>query len=732
MLLKADTSTCIHGALLIGSLPTDVALSAYLKGKEKLQIFWLACFPVGRFNTRYCEIHFNATMAHSLVYPADIIPVSRNEVKEAAESVKVTSVAHGQDTSTATNGSFKVAVGMECGIQNLYQKEDSRGRTTWSHKYPEDLEEAAENETTACYAILVRSKKSFDSRKKLEIDSITTTLQRLVFQAPFHPFVHRWAQLTKAIDEQDDQETKNHLLLLHKTLEAELKDVIAARADYIANNVITFEHVWTIFQPGCTIYTLEWDRECAAKFVSGSYFDHPKYGAVYGVNSQKIDWNGENFGLRNVQHLVLSFAGTMIISSLDAFPLEFHPGRKEITSRLLKRGKLFEYYHGYHYKAYHSYAIGKNMCGHDIKVTVDTRVIIDTFAYGKFNPNSIPHLYPLKLKSTVDVTPSATDDEDDDGDIYIDEDVTYKFEESYTEPFYGSIEPSHLNGKLVKRAALTDNQLIICSPLLKGYALKPKRWLEFFVDEIKEIEWNNHAFSNLVLPADQKELILAFAESQVKYKDTFDDVISGKGKGIIMLLSGGPGTGKTLTAESVAENMKVPLYMMSAGDLGIKSSDVESSLTTILEMVAKWNAVLLLDECDVFLEARSAHDLERNKIVSIFLRTLEYYEGILFLTTNRVKNIDPAFQSRIHISMEYSDLDVDARGQVWRNFLDRGVKHDISYGEIQILREVEVNGRQIKNVLKTAQLLACHKGVPLRYEHLTTVLNVEKRRVQIG
>lgn len=69
--------------------------------------------------------------------------------------------------------------------------------------------------------------------------------------------------------------------------------------------------------------------------------------------------------------------------------------------------------------------------------------------------------------------------------------------------------------------------------------------------------------------------------------------------------------------------MKVPLYMMSAGDLGIRSTEAESNITTILEMVAKWNAVLLLDECDVFLEARSVNDLERNKIVSIFLRTLE-------------------------------------------------------------------------------------------------------------
>lgn len=266
--------------------------------------------------------------------------------------------------------------------------------------------------------------------------------------------------------------------------------------------------------------------------------------------------------------------------------------------------------------------------------------------------------------------------------------------------------------------------------MVRGYALKSKQWLSFFVDVVNEIEFNSSAFANLVLPADQKELILAFAMSQVKFKDDFDDVISGKGKGIIMLLSGGPGIGKTLTAESVAETMKVPLYMMSAGDLGIRSHEVEINITNILEMVAKWNAVLLLDECDVFLEARSKHDLERNKIVSIFLRTLEYYEGILFLTTNRVEDMDPAFQSRIHISMEYPGLDKEARKQVWQNFLKRGIENELSEKEVGMLAEVDINGRQIKNVLKTGQLLARHKGVKLRYEHLRTVLNVERKKVE--
>jgi len=185
-----------------------------------------------------------------------------------------------------------------------------------------------------------------------------------------------------------------------------------------------------------------------------------------------------------------------------------------------------------------------------------------------------------------------------------------------------------------------------------------------------------------------------------------------------------PGVGKTLTAESVAEHMQVPLYMMGASDLGYSSAQVETALTTVLEMVAKWNAVLLIDECDVFLEARNSDNLDRNKMVSIFLRTLEYYEGILFLTTNRVDNIDTAFQSRIHVSIEYEPLNEVSRRHVWSNFLSRDIEHELTDAQIDELAQVDINGRQIKNILKTSQLLACRKKTPLRYEYIKTVLSI--------
>src|SRR6202012_1302752 len=87
----------------------------------------------------------------------------------------------------------------------------------------------------------------------------------------------------------------------------------------------------------------------------------------------------------------------------------------------------------------------------------------------------------------------------------------------------------------------------------------------------------------------------------------------------------------------IADLLKCPLYMVSAGDLGTEPTKLEKELQNILDIAHSWGAILLLDEADVFLEQRSIHDIHRNALVSIFLRLLEYFQGILFLTTNRVE-----------------------------------------------------------------------------------------------
>lgn len=92
-----------------------------------------------------------------------------------------------------------------------------------------------------------------------------------------------------------------------------------------------------------------------------------------------------------------------------------------------------------------------------------------------------------------------------------------------------------------------------------------------------------------------------------------------------------------MTAEGISELLKCPLYMVSAGELGTDSRYLESELQKILDICHTWGAILLLDEADVFLEKRSMHDIHRNSLVGVFLRQLEYFMGILFLTTNRVE-----------------------------------------------------------------------------------------------
>ena len=373
------------------------------------------------------------------------------------------------------------------------------------------------------------------------------------------------------------------------------------------------------------------------------------------------------------------------------------------------------------------------MKGTSVTITqVDSRIIIDTYAWNRFNPDHQVSLsrFSSKNRDAIDTSSAITSEDEDDS--WDDEDGQETYDADGRSDYESEIGFTDANTTRTKPSPLTEAQLLMCCASLRGYSMKNKKWLEFSIASVKDITFNDDAFESLVLPQDHKELILALTESQTKYKGSFDDVIQGKGKGMIMLLSGPPGVGKTLTAESVAENMRAPLYMMSAGDLGLSSPEVESSLSNVLEMATKWNAILLLDEADVFLEQRSSHDLERNKLVSIFLRILEYYEGILFLTTNRVDNIDAAFQSRIHISMQYEDLNTSSRKHVWSNFLAASCKakgHAFSNEDLDRLAIHRMNGREIKNVLKTAQLLASRKGEGLGVKHVESVLAIEQRHL---
>jgi AAA+ superfamily predicted ATPase len=137
-----------------------------------------------------------------------------------------------------------------------------------------------------------------------------------------------------------------------------------------------------------------------------------------------------------------------------------------------------------------------------------------------------------------------------------------------------------------------------------------------------------------------------------------------------------------------------------------------------------------LDEADVFLEERQTTDLARNALVSVFLRVLEYYDGILILTSNRVGTFDEAFKSRVQLAVHYPALNEDGRFEIWRNFIYtlRNTGVDMNFEELErkvaVLARHKLNGRQIRNLVWTARQLAKYKAERLEYTHLEQVIEI--------
>ena len=103
----------------------------------------------------------------------------------------------------------------------------------------------------------------------------------------------------------------------------------------------------------------------------------------------------------------------------------------------------------------------------------------------------------------------------------------------------------------------------------------------------------------------------------------------------------------------------------------VAEDQIETKLVKWFSLAERWNAILLLDEADIFLERRATRDIQRNGIVSIFLRRLEYFRGLLFLTTNRVGQIDDAFLSRVTVVLQYDHLTDDTRKKIWTGFFKK-------------------------------------------------------------
>lgn len=163
-----------------------------------------------------------------------------------------------------------------------------------------------------------------------------------------------------------------------------------------------------------------------------------------------------------------------------------------------------------------------------------------------------------------------------------------------------------------------------------------------------------------------------------------------------------------------------------------------NNIKKVFELALEWNAVILLDEADVFMAERNPNDIHRNELVSIFLRELEYYRGVIFLTTNLYDTIDTAFRSRINLHLLFKSLSPSARLQVWTKFLSRlpplpatagrneekSALDDLNEEHLKELSMWQLNGREIKNAVKMVKSWCDQKGYDMTLSRMESGIKV--------
>lgn len=217
------------------------------------------------------------------------------------------------------------------------------------------------------------------------------------------------------------------------------------------------------------------------------------------------------------------------------------------------------------------------------------------------------------------------------------------------------------------------------------------------VDDVRPYLYQPELKDKLILPQEQTDLIdILTAEMDV----LMDDIVAGKSGGTTVLCAGPAGVGKTLTAEVYSEIIKRPLYRVHSGQLGLNVAEMEKALKDTLTRAQRWGAVMLIDEADVYIKRRD-DNIAANAVVGVFLRVLEYFNGLLFLTTNRVDDIDEAIISRCIAMIKYHSPQADDRRKIWQVMSEQfGLALDDKLIEELVEIFPAATGRDIKGLTK--------------------------------
>ncbi|KAK7917808.1 hypothetical protein PG985_011416 [Apiospora marii] len=568
---------------------------------------------------------------------------------------------------------------------------------------------------------------------------------------PFALIAHYYPQLESLLVETEGLINQQLESLLRFVKQPKYISPIEEEISRNARGYCTFRMLWYLLRPGSTVY-LSRDGNLSAQVIAKVDVDEkilrPEAKSVepYEISMWYLDFDGRHVGRCEESASIPAFEGERTIASLRVFPVQYRDdadgGRTKTELEELGK-RWFGYLMGTqaHYKGEFMGPLGRQF---------DGRVFIDNAAYiqeasGRLPPQPPPSRPPpmrpgpgrppgrrgsppgpppppkpyVVRKSYSDLpTVGDMDDMGEGGSICSCDDCRGK--RVHPPPGFQWVAYDLIDPKTTRTLDLAgsphgrDHRYLLCSHRVFGFVFKSRRWEILDVKFCSPARVQPKAINSLVMPEDRKIMIQALVEQyntantqggDVKRKQWGADFIESKGEGQIFLLHGGPGVGKSL-----------PLLSLNVGDIGTFEEKVEQRLSYWFNLAEKWGAVMLIDEADVYLERRSVSDLRRNGIVSVFLRCMEYYRGILFLTTNRVGQFDDAFVSRIHLVIHYEPLGDRERRKIWTQFFEKleAERKDISitsrarnyvFGDPEI-NDVEWNGREIRNAFPTAVALA--------------------------
>lgn len=276
-----------------------------------------------------------------------------------------------------------VPEGAHCTIQTLYE---GRSRCfcckNWVKEYPKDLRTAMEEQAgTKQKALVARMAKNHGDGKPLVLNSIvvqssslrktlekvfqgyrgiTASLKKLVFKAPFHPFYYRWGVLTRILERQkeEDPDAAAYTELLYGLLDAEMSDLRAEINDLLHHRVITYPHLWALFEPGTRV-VMNADGNERFFTVIGDEYREEKDGRRndMSMHSRFVEWDGKRFVFTKTTFVINKFNGTRAIDELDVFPASFYPSLEEAERKAIARGRKFQGLRGFHYMSYSGLAM---------------------------------------------------------------------------------------------------------------------------------------------------------------------------------------------------------------------------------------------------------------------------------------------------------------------------------------------------------------------------------------